>query len=156
MVLGTMANNSAGFVIRSARSSLVKSRIQILLVAVLSAGFVSVNTSIAQSPLIKHYANLTPKEYAYELASSEYGWGKAEQKCLGMMWGKESAWDYTAISPTDDYGIPQRHMRNDTKEEIDAFMLNPQTQIAWGLNYIEKRYSSPCGAWRFWQENRWY
>ena len=151
-----MANNSAGFVLRSARSSLVKRKIQILLVAVLSAGFVSVNTSIAQTPLIEHYANLTPKEYAYELAFSKYGWGKSEQKCLGMMWGKESAWDYTAISPTQDYGIPQRHMRNDTKEEIDAFMLNPQTQITWGLNYIEKRYSSPCGAWRFWQENRWY
>jgi hypothetical protein len=156
MVLGTMVNNFAGFVLRSARSSLVKRKIQILLVAVLSAGFVSVNTSIAQTPLIEHYANLTPKEYAYELAFSKYGWGKSEQKCLGMMWGKESAWDYTAISPTQDYGIPQRHMRNDTKEEIDAFMLNPQTQITWGLNYIEKRYSSPCGAWRFWQENRWY
>lgn len=151
-----MVNNFAGFVLRSARSSLVKRKIQILLVAVLSAGFVSVNTSIAQTPLIEHYANLTPKEYAYELAFSKYGWGKSEQKCLGMMWGKESAWDYTAISPTDDYGIPQRHMRNNTKEEIDAFMLNPQTQITWGLNYIEKRYSSPCGAWRFWQENRWY
>jgi hypothetical protein len=156
MVHGTMVNNFAGFVLRSARSSLVKRKIQILLVAVLSAGFVSVNTSIAQTPLIEHYANLTPKEYAYELAFSKYGWGKSEQKCLGMMWGKESAWDYTAISPTQDYGIPQRHMRNDTKEEIDAFMLNPQTQITWGLNYIEKRYSSPCGAWRFWQENRWY
>ena len=156
MVHGTMVNNFAGFVLRSARSSLVKRKIQILLVAVLSAGFVSVNTSIAQTPLIEHYANLTPKEYAYELAFSKYGWGKSEQKCLAMMWGKESAWDYTAISPTDDYGIPQRHMRNNTKEEIDAFMLNPQTQITWGLNYIEKRYSSPCGAWRFWQENRWY
>lgn len=156
MVHGTMVNNFAGFVLRSARSSLVKRKIQILLVAVLSAGFVSVNTSIAQSPLVKYYANLTPKEYAYDLAFSKYGWGKSEQKCLGMMWGKESAWDYTAVSPSDDYGIPQRHMRNDTQEEIDAFMQDPQTQIEWGLNYIEKRYSSPCGAWRFWQENRWY
>ena len=151
-----MVNNSAGFVLRSARSSLVKRKIQILLIAVLTVGLVSVNTSIAQSPLIEPYTHLTPKEYAYEIAFSEYGWGKAEQKCLGMMWGKESAWDYTAISPSDDYGIPQRHMRNNTQKEIDAFMQDPQTQIAWGLNYIEKRYSSPCGAWRFWQENRWY
>jgi nucleoside-diphosphate-sugar epimerase len=106
--------------------------------------------------LVKPYANLTPKEYAFEIAFSEYGWGKAEQKCLAIMWGKEAGWDYTAISPTDDYGIPQRHMRNNTQEEIDAFMQNPQTQIAWGLNYIQKRYSSPCQAWAFWQENRWY
>ena len=43
-----------------------------------------------------------------------------------------------------------------TQEEIDAFMQNPQTQIKWGLNYIEKRYGSPCEAWEFWSVNRWY
>lgn len=72
------------------------------------------------------------------------------------MWGKESAWDYTAISPTDDYGIPQRHMRHNTPKQIDAFLENPQTQIDWGLNYIKERYGSPCEAWSFWQKNRWY
>ncbi len=129
---------------------------QILLVAVLSAGFVSVNTSIAQSPLIEPYAYLTPKEYAFEIAFLEYGWGKTERKCLGSMWGKESAWNHTAISPTDDYGIPQRHMRHNTQEQKDAFIENPQTQINWGLNYIKERYGSPCEAWAFWQKNRWY
>lgn len=156
MVLGIMENNSAGSVLRSIRGSLIKRRIQILLVAVLSAGFVSVNTSIAQSPLIEPYAYLTPKEYASEIAFVEYGWDKTEQKCLRGMWGKESAWDYTAISPTDDYGIPQRHMRHNTQEQINAFLENPQTQINWGLNYIKERYGSPCEAWAFWQKNRWY
>jgi len=106
--------------------------------------------------LVQPYANLTPREYAFDLAFSKYGWGKEEQKCLGVMWGKESAWDYTAISPSDDYGIPQRHMRNNTQAQKDAFLQNAENQIIWGLNYIEKRYSTPCKAWTFWQENRWY
>ena len=156
MVLGTMATNFAGSVLRSARGSLVKRKIQILLIAVLTVGLVSVNTSIAQSPLIKPYAYLTPQKYASEIAFLEYGWGKTERKCLGSMWGKESAWNHTAISPTDDYGIPQRHMRHNTQEQKDAFIENPQIQINWGLNYIKERYGSPCGAWAFWQKNRWY
>lgn len=33
---------------------------------------------------------------------------------------------------------------------------NPATQIKWGLNYMNSRYDSPCGAWQFWQANNWY
>jgi hypothetical protein len=33
---------------------------------------------------------------------------------------------------------------------------NPKTQIKWGLNYMNSRYDSPCGAWSFWQANHWY
>jgi len=113
------------------------------------------STSNAQSPIIVQ-KEVSIKEYAYELAFSKYGWGKAERKCLGVMWGKEAAWDFTAISPSDDYGIPQRHMRKNSPEEIAEFMSSPKIQIKWGLNYIEKRYGSPCEAWKFWQENRWY
>ena len=97
-----------------------------------------------------------PKEYAYKTAYSTYGWGKSEQKCLGILWGKESAWNFEAKSPTHDYGIPQRHMRQNTKTEIADFMESPVTQIDWGLNYIKVRYGSPCKAWEFWQVRRWY
>lgn len=111
------------------------------------------------SPKVKAQAeqlSITPKDYAYKTAKSEYGWGKSEQKCLGSLWGKESAWNYEASSPTDDYGIPQRHMRYNTQEQIEDFMKSPVTQIDWGLNYIKVRYGSPCQAWDFWEENRWY
>ena len=97
-----------------------------------------------------------PKKYAYQTALKEYGWGKIQQKCLGILWGKEAAWDYTAKSLTDDYGIPQRHMRYNTIEQINDFMESPLIQIDWGLNYIKVRYGSPCQAWDFWEKNRWY
>jgi hypothetical protein len=111
------------------------------------------------SPKVKAQAeqpSITPRDYAYNTAKSVYGWGKSEHKCLGMLWGKESAWNFNAKSPTDDYGIPQRHMRNNTQEQIADFMKSPFEQIDWGLNYIKVRYSSPCQAWQFWQEKRWY
>lgn len=98
----------------------------------------------------------SPKDYAYKTAKSSFGWDKLEHKCLGQLWGKESAWNYTAASPTDDYGIPQRHMRYNTSKQIKDFMENPEAQIDWGLNYIKVRYGSPCRAWQWWQEKRWY
>lgn len=97
-----------------------------------------------------------PKELAFRLAEEVYGWDRTEQKCLGVMWGKESAWNYQAKSPTHDYGIPQRHMSHNSAEEIAKFLDNPATQIEWGLNYIRVRYDSPCKAWQFWQSKRWY
>ena len=33
---------------------------------------------------------------------------------------------------------------------------NPVTQIKWGLDYIKNRYTSPCGAWSFWQAHNSY
>lgn len=97
-----------------------------------------------------------PKTYAQMVMSNEFGWDKEQFRCLAPMWGKESAWNYKAKSPTDDYGIPQRHMRSNTKEEIKDFLDNPYTQIEWGLNYIKSRYGTPCKAWEFWNDNRWY
>lgn len=97
-----------------------------------------------------------PKLYARSIAEEQYNWDKEQHKCLSILWGKESAWNFQAESPSQDYGIPQRHMRKNTQEEIEAFMNNPQTQIEWGLNYIKKRYGSPCKAWEFWSVNRWY
>lgn len=115
----------------------------------------------AQAPLLEAQkveikGFLEPKEYARQMALSKYGWGRVQQKCLNILWGKEAAWNHAAKSPTDDYGIPQRHMRNNSQKEIDRFMESPFVQIDWGLNYLKVRYGSPCNAWDFWQRNRWY
>jgi len=117
--------------------------------------------SPTKSPALTQVAEVveqppTPREYAFQTAYSFYGWGKSEQKCLGILWGKESAWNYEAKSSTHDYGIPQRHMRNNTQKQIADFMESPFSQIDWGLNYIKSRYGSPCEAWKFWQSRRWY
>jgi hypothetical protein len=33
---------------------------------------------------------------------------------------------------------------------------DPVTQIKWGLDYIEGRYGSPCGAWNAFRAKGWY
>lgn len=86
----------------------------------------------------------------------EYGWGPTQYKCLNWVWGKESAWNYKAVSPTNDHGIPQRNMPNHTKAEKIAFLKDPIKQIEWGLGYIEHRYDTPCGARAFKERNGWY
>lgn len=98
---------------------------------------------------------LQPKDYA-TVKAAEYGWGENQRTCLGKLWGKESAWNYKAKSPTHDYGIPQRHMRMNTNAEITDFLKSPHVQIDWGLRYISTRYGSPCAAWRFHLKNNWY
>ena len=101
----------------------------------------------------------TLRKYAKGLLD-EYGWDTPEQwTCLNRLWGKESAWNHESVyDPTDDYGVPQRHMSRNSPEEIKDFMADPQGQIRWGLSYIAHRYDTPCGAWNFWhhQGNRWY
>lgn len=99
---------------------------------------------------------LQPKDYAAHKAKKVYKWGAPQHKCLRALWGKESAWNYKAKSPTHDYGIPQRHMSKDTKSEITDFLKSPHNQIDWGLRYIQSRYGSPCAAWRFHLKNNWY
>lgn len=100
--------------------------------------------------------NIDSKSYAKVLAEMEYDWGTEQWKCLGKLWGKESAWNHEAESPTQDYGIPQRHMSSNTKQEIEKFLSSPIIQVSWGLNYIEHRYGSPCEAWKHHEMRNWY
>ena len=38
------------------------------------------------------------------------------------------------------------------------WLVNPRTQIVWGLGYIRSAYGSPCAAWSAWQSRspHWY
>ena len=114
----------------------------------------------APIPIVKVEPTPLNPEQARKLAKSkldDFGWTTSKEwKCLNWMWGKESAWNYKASSPTKDHGIPQRHMSNNSKAEIHAFQTDPVAQITWGLNYIKHRYGSPCKAKSFWELNRWY
>ena len=100
--------------------------------------------------------NIDSKAYAKSLAKNQYKWDTQQWVCLGKLWGKESAWNYEAESPTQDYGIPQRHMSKNTQEEIEKFLSNPMNQVSWGLNYIDRRYGSPCEAWQHHEMRNWY
>ncbi len=114
----------------------------------------------APIPIVKVEPLPLNPEQARKLAKSkldDYGWTTSKEwKCLNWIWGKESAWNFKASSPTKDHGIPQRHMSKNSKAEIHAFQTDPVAQIEWGLNYIKHRYGSPCKAKAFWELNRWY
>jgi hypothetical protein len=77
-------------------------------------------------------------------------------QCIKKLWHKESRWNPKSVSPTHDYGIPQRHMKTASKQAIAEFMENPYTQILWGLGYVEHRYGSACKAWAHSQRKGWY
>ncbi|MFG2979702.1 tachylectin-related carbohydrate-binding protein [Streptomyces sp. NPDC048258] len=86
------------------------------------------------------------------------GWANATQwDCLERLWDRESGWRWNADNPSSEaYGIPQSNPGSKMSVYGDDWRTNPITQIKWGLNYIDDRYSTPCGAWNHSQETGWY
>lgn len=86
------------------------------------------------------------KRYALTLVSSP-----AQMACLIPLWEKESGWSPTSDNPTSSaYGIPQiLGLEARTGDDYRA-------QVRAGLGYIKHRYGTPCRAWSFWQNHRWY
>lgn len=83
---------------------------------------------------------------------------KEQFSCIKKLWHKESRWNPASISPTHDYGIPQRHMRKASDKAKADFLANPYSQILWGLNYVEHRYGKggACKAWDHSKRKGWY
>lgn len=54
------------------------------------------------------------------------------------------------------YGLVQALPGSKMASAGSDWQTNAQTQIEWGVEYMEDRYGSPCGAWDFWQSNGWY
>lgn len=99
--------------------------------------------------------NLTPQQYAVSLFP-QYGWTKGEYGCLNSVWTRESGWRYNAYNPSGAFGIPQALPGSKMATAGADWATNPETQIKWGLGYIHGRYTTPCGAWRFWERHSWY
>jgi hypothetical protein len=88
---------------------------------------------------------------------SARGWGSGEFDCLVALWNKESGWNVYAMNPySGAYGIPQSLPGSKMASAGADWQTNPATQITWGLNYIQGRYGSPCGAWGHSQRVGWY
>ena len=88
------------------------------------------------------------KLFAQILARNEYGWGHKEFQCMDNIYTNESHRNPKADNKKSTaYGIAQM-LGEDSKDWT--------IQIANGLKYIEHRYGTPCMAWKFWQENKWY
>ncbi|BCY08026.1 lytic transglycosylase domain-containing protein [Actinoplanes sp. L3-i22] len=76
------------------------------------------------------------------------GFGLDQFACLNKLWNKESGWNYRAENRSSGaYGIPQSLPGNKMAAFGSDWKTNPATQIKWGLDYIKKRYDTPCGAW---------
>ncbi|WP_345185779.1 hypothetical protein [Microbacterium panaciterrae] len=86
-----------------------------------------------------------------------YGWGQDQFGCLYNLWMQESSWRADALNPDSDaYGIPQALPADKLATAGPDWRTNGDTQIDWGLSYIQSRYGSPCGAWAHEVSNNWY
>jgi hypothetical protein len=104
-----------------------------------------------------HARDNTPaqnKVIARHLIRTEYArWNNATQfQCLDHLWQAESHWNHRARNKrTGACGIPQSYpcnkMRGWGKAYGVDYRANPWPQIAWGLQYIDQRYGTPCDAW---------
>lgn len=78
-------------------------------------------------------------------------------QCFSNIVDHESSWNYRAQNPSSGaYGLMQALPGSKMSSAGADWQTNPATQIKWGLNYMNSRYDSPCGAWSFWQANNWY
>lgn len=78
-------------------------------------------------------------------------------QCFSNIVQRESTWNYKAMNPSSGaYGLVQALPGSKMASAGADWQTNPATQIKWGLNYMNERYDSPCGAWSFWQANHWY
>lgn len=94
---------------------------------------------------------------AASLASSRYGWGAGEFSCLNKLWQKESGWSYTAYNASSGAtGIPQALPGSKMATAGSDWKTNAATQVAWGLDYIDRAYGSPCSAWSHSVSMNWY
>ena len=84
------------------------------------------------------------RTYAFYLLD----WNKEQHKCLGLLYGKESAWNPGAVNGSH-YGIPQG--RSTYLARVDGYK-----QIQWGLKYIDHRYGEPCIAWQHFLDKGWH
>ena len=88
---------------------------------------------------------MTPKQYAYYSLSN-----LKEYKCLTVLYGKESAWNYKAYNASSGtVGIPQG-------KSVYLLTATPIEQVEWGLRYIKHRYSTPCRALDHWSKYGWH
>jgi len=95
--------------------------------------------------------------FAKTYMAEKYGWTGDQVGCLINLWTRESGWRETAHNPSSGaHGIPQSLPGSKMASAGADWYSNPETQIKWGLNYINSRYGTPCGAMSFWYGHNWY
>ena len=78
-------------------------------------------------------------------------------QCFSNIVEHESGWNMNAMNASSGaYGLFQALPASKYSSAGSDWQTNPATQIRWGLNYMNSRYGSPCGAWSFWQTHHSY
>ncbi|MEU6764858.1 transglycosylase SLT domain-containing protein [Streptomyces sp. NPDC046853] len=78
----------------------------------------------------------------------------AQYKAFSKIVEHESGWNATATnSSSGAYGLVQALPASKMASAGSDWKTNPETQIKWGLDYMNDRYGSPVGAWNHWQAN---
>jgi len=96
-------------------------------------------------------ASIDGKEFARELLNSH------QYKCFAQLIGKESAWKNAKNPTSSARGVGQ--LLDGTYRNLGMKHSElPAAQVVASLAYIGRKYGSsgPCGAWKFWQTNKWY
>jgi hypothetical protein len=103
--------------------------------------------------LPRHVIRTMPaRDYAKAIVNDE-----EQFKCLEQLWDRESKWNHLAVNPSSGaYGIPQSYPASKMASAGADWRTNPETQINWGLQYIEGRYGTPCAAWAHSERTNWY
>jgi len=98
-----------------------------------------------------------PREMARQILENKYDLGDAHYTCFNNIIMRESKWDIDATNPSSGaYGIPQALPGSKMSTVGADWRTNPATQITWAIEYMKKRYGSPCGAWSFKRSHGWY
>jgi len=93
----------------------------------------------------------SPRAYAESLV------GASQFACLDPLWSRESGWNTYAQNPSSGaYGIPQALPGSKMASAGPDWATNPDTQVRWGIGYVDATYGSPCGAWAHEQADGWY
>ncbi|MDB1086933.1 transglycosylase SLT domain-containing protein [Streptomyces sp. ACA25] len=109
------------------------------------------DVSTASAPVQASYTKAQIQAMAQEIV------GAGQYQCFSNIVERESGWNHTATNPSSGaYGLVQSYPASKMASAGSDWRTNPATQIRWGLNYMNERYGSPCGAWEFWQANHWY
>jgi hypothetical protein len=93
----------------------------------------------------------TPQQIAAQLVPA------GQLGCFSNIVFHESSWNVHAVNRSSGaYGLVQALPASKLASAGADWRDSAATQIKWGLNYMNSRYGSPCGAWSFWQAHHWY
>ncbi|MDP3207814.1 MAG: hypothetical protein Q8M65_01570 [Rhodoglobus sp.] len=96
------------------------------------------------------------RAFAYAQLAAR-GFGADQNDCLLWLWNRESGWRTNAYNASSGaYGIPQALPGSKMGNYAADWRTNYETQVMWGLIYIQGRYGSPCAAWAHSQSVGWY